>query len=74
MNNQIPNSFGPFNNNCRCRGDIIDLQRRFNQLENRVSRLENRVFGNNWGNFGGFNSPSMMNTETREYTTGNYIL
>lgn len=71
MNNQMPNNFGPFNNNCRCREELMEMQRRFNQLERRVSRLENSIFSNNWNNFG---NPSFMTTDNRTYTTGNYIL
>lgn len=71
MNNQMPNNFGMFTNNCRCVGEIREIQRRIINIENRLNRLENTVYNNNWGSF---NSPSMMNTESREYTTGNYIL
>lgn len=71
-NNQMPSNFGPFS--CHCRGEINELQRRINHLENRVNRLENMVFNNNWGNWGGFNNPSLLNSDNRTYTTGNYIL
>lgn len=74
MNNQMPGNFGMWNNNCRCMGEIREIQRRIINIENRVNRLENTVFGNNWGNWGTFNNPQMTGNETREYTTGNYIL
>ena len=74
MNNQNPNTLGIFPNNCRCSGEIRELQRKINNIENRINRLENRVFGNNWNNFGPFNPPTMMGHDSREYTNGNYIL
>ena len=74
MNNQNPNTFGMFQNNCRCSGEIRELQRKIINLENRINRLENRVFGNNWNGFGPFSPPSMMGQDSREYTSGNYIL
>jgi len=70
-NNPMPSNFGMFNNNCRCVGEIRELQRRINNLENRVNRLENMFFNNNWG---GFNNPSFLNNENRTYTTENYML
>ena len=73
MNNQMP-GFGMINNNCRCMGEIREIQRRISHIENRLSRLENVVFGNNFNGFNPFNNPPMMNKEPREYTTGNYIL
>ena len=74
MNNQMPGNFGMWNNNCRCAGEIREIQRRMINIENRINRLESAVFGNNWGNWGSFNNPSMSSNENREYTTGNYIL
>lgn len=74
MNNQMPSNFGMHSNNCRCGEEIREIQRRIISLEGRINRLENSVFGNNWNSWGNFNSPSMMNNESREYTTGNYIL
>lgn len=73
MNNQMP-GFGVPNNNCRCMGEIREMQRRISNLESRLGRLENAVFVNNWNSFNPFNNPNMINKEQREYTTGNYIL
>ena len=74
MNNQIPNFNMPNPGGMNHFNPGMNNNDEIRNLEMRVNRLENRVFGNNWGIFGGYNSPSMMNTETREYTTGNYIL
>ena len=70
MNNQMPNNLGMWNNTCRCSGEIREIQRRIINIENRLNRLENAVFGNAWGNWNTFNNPN----DSREYTTGNYIL
>lgn len=74
MNNQMPGNFGMWNNNCRCAGEIREIQRRIINIENKINRLESVVLGNNWGNWRTFNSQQMPNDDTREYTTGNYIL
>ena len=50
---------------------MMEMQRRFNQLERRVRRIENAVFSNNWNTFG---NPTFMDNDNRTYTTGNYIL
>ena len=74
MNNQMPNNLGMWNNNCRCAGEIREIQRRIVNIENKINRLENAVFANNWEPWRPFNNPQMMGNEPREYTTGNYIL
>ncbi len=73
MNNQMP-GFGFSSNNCRCMGEIREIQRRIMTIENRINRLENMVFSNNWGPWNSFNTTPMRNNENSEYTTGNYIL
>ena len=55
-------------------GEIIDPFGGKSDIENRIIRLESVVLGNNWGNWRTFNNQQMPNDDTREYTTGNYIL
>ena len=73
-NNKMPYGFGPgpFNNNCNCNNEINELQQRINHLENRINRLENMVYSSNYNN--NYGNPSFLNSENRNYTTGNYIL
>lgn len=73
MNNQMPGNFGMWNNNCRCASEIREIQRRITNIENRLNRLENTVYGNNWGNWGPFDNQPMPR-DSKEYTTGSYIL
>lgn len=70
-NNQMPYGYGNFNKGCHCMEEINDLQRRINHLENRINRLENAVFSNNFNNYG---NPNFLNSDNRDYTSGNYML
>lgn len=77
-NNQMPFGYpGPFpNNNCNCRQEINDLQRKINHLENRINRLENMIYSNNYNNYGNssYGNTSFLNSENRNYTTTSYML
>ena len=70
-NNQNPFGFNPFNNNCNCRQELNEIQRKINNLENRLNRLENMLYSNNYNNYG---NPNFLSSENRNYTTGNYML
>ncbi len=69
----MPYGYGPnfLNNNCHCGQELNELQRKINGLENRINRLENMLYSNN---FNSYQTPSFLNSENRNYTTGNYML
>ena len=68
-NNHMPGNW--LFNQCNCRGEINELQRRINHLDNRINRLENMLFNNNWRDY---SNEQFLNNENRNYTNGNYIL